>query len=306
MNMEVLERVATSEPIISVAGVSVKLQGVTKDFGDHRVLRGIDLTIRPGQFVAVVGRSGCGKSTLLRLIAGLDTTTQGSIVVDHQTGGWRDVVRLMFQEPRLLPWQRVAANVAVGLTHAPDRQERHKQAANALREVGLAGREDAWPSVLSGGQKQRVALARALVSHPRLLLLDEPLGALDALTRIEMQELIERVWQEKGFTAIVVTHDVSEAVTLADRILLLEDGAVVIDIEVDLPRPRRRGDREAAAIEGEILERHSAMTIEFRGMIHHREASEITIVRVGTEEWRRQGPNQRMVPARRAACRHFR
>ena len=255
MNMEVLERVATSEPIISVTGVSVKLQGVTKDFGDHRVLRGIDLTIRPGQFVAVVGRSGCGKSTLLRLIAGLDTTTQGSIAVDHQTSGWRDVVRLMFQEPRLLPWQRVAANVAVGLTHAPDRQERHKQAANALREVGLAGREDAWPSVLSGGQKQRVALARALVSHPRLLLLDEPLGALDALTRIEMQELIERVWQEKGFTAIVVTHDVSEAVTLADRILLLEDGAVVIDIEVDLPRPRRRGDREAAAIEGEILER---------------------------------------------------
>ena len=255
MNMEVLERVATSEPIISVAGVTVKLQGVTKDFGDHRVLRGIDLTIRPGQFVAVVGRSGCGKSTLLRLIAGLDTTTQGSIVVDHQTGGWRDVVRLMFQEPRLLPWQRVAANVAVGLTHAPDRQERHKQAANALREVGLAGREIAWPAVLSGGQKQRVALARALVSHPRLLLLDEPLGALDALTRIEMQELIERVWQEKGFTAIVVTHDVSEAVTLADRILLLEDGAVVIDIEVDLPRPRRRGDREAAAIEGEILER---------------------------------------------------
>jgi sulfonate transport system ATP-binding protein len=255
MNMEVLERVATSEPIISVAGVSVKLQGVTKDFGDHRVLRGIDLTIRPGQFVAVVGRSGCGKSTLLRLIAGLDTTTQGSIAVDHQTSGWRDVVRLMFQEPRLLPWQRVPANVAVGLTHAPDRQERHKQAANALREVGLAGREDAWPSVLSGGQKQRVALARALVSHPRLLLLDEPLGALDALTRIEMQELIERVWQEKGFTAIVVTHDVSEAVTLADRILLLEDGAVVIDIEVDLPRPRRRGDREAAAIEGKILER---------------------------------------------------
>src|SRR6202046_480807 len=109
MNMEVLERVATSEPIISVAGVSVKLQGVTQDFGDPRVLRGIDLTIRPGQFVAVVGRSGCGKSTLLRLIAGLDTTTQGSIAVDHQTSGWRDVVRLMFQEPRLLPWQRVAA-----------------------------------------------------------------------------------------------------------------------------------------------------------------------------------------------------
>src|ERR1700733_9414885 len=122
MNMEVIERVATSQPIISVAGASVKLQGVTKDFGDHRVLRGIDLTIRPGQFVAVVGRSGCGKSTLLRLIAGLDTTTQGSIAVDHQTSGWRDVVRLMFQESRLLPWQRVAANVAVGLTCALNRQ----------------------------------------------------------------------------------------------------------------------------------------------------------------------------------------
>ena len=129
------------------------------------------------------------------------------------------------------------------------------EAAAALREVGLAGRENAWPSVLSGGQKQRVALARALVSHPRLLLLDEPLGALDALTRIEMQELIERVWQQKGFTAVVVTHDVSEAVALADRILLLDDGAVMLDVAVDLPRPRRRGDREAAAIEGRILQR---------------------------------------------------
>jgi sulfonate transport system ATP-binding protein len=255
MNMEVLERVATSEPIISVAGVSVKLQGVTKDFGDHRVLRGIDLTIRPGQFVAVVGRSGCGKSTLLRLIAGLDTTTQGSIVVDHQTGGWRDVVRLMFQEPRLLPWQRVVANVEVGLTHARDRSDRRRQAEATLVQVGLAGREHDWPTVLSGGQKQRVALARALVSHPRLLALDEPLGALDALTRIEMQDLIETVWQDKGFTAIVVTHDVSEAVALADRILLLEDGQVAMDVAVDLPRPRRRGDPRAAAIEGRILDR---------------------------------------------------
>jgi sulfonate transport system ATP-binding protein len=161
----------------------------------------------------------------------------------------------MFQEPRLLPWQRTVSNVAVGLMHTANRQARRAQAAVALREVGLAGRDDAWPSVLSGGQKQRVALARALVSHPRLLLLDEPLGALDALTRIEMQELIERVWQEKGFTAIVVTHDVSEAVMLADRILLLENGAVALDVTVDLPRPRRRGDRVAAAIEGRILER---------------------------------------------------
>ena len=255
MNMDVLDRVNMPDPRVSVSGAEVKLQGVTKSFGDHRVLRGIDLAIEPGQFVAIVGRSGCGKSTLLRLVAGLDTATSGSIALDQQTTGWRDVVRLMFQESRLLPWQRVAANAAVGLTHAPDRQSQRDQAAAALREVGLAGRENAWPSVLSGGQKQRVALARALVSHPRLLLLDEPLGALDALTRIEMQELIERVWQQKGFTAVVVTHDVSEAVALADRILLLDDGAVMLDVAVDLPRPRRRGDREAAAIEGRILER---------------------------------------------------
>jgi sulfonate transport system ATP-binding protein len=255
MNMDVLDRVNMPDPRVSVSGAEVKLQGVTKSFGDHRVLRGIDLAIEPGQFVAIVGRSGCGKSTLLRLVAGLDTATSGSIALDQQTTGWRDVVRLMFQESRLLPWQRVVANVAFGLTHAPDRQSQRDQAATVLREVGLAGRENAWPSVLSGGQKQRVALARALVSHPRLLLLDEPLGALDALTRIEMQELIERVWQQKGFTAVVVTHDVSEAVALADRILLLDDGAVMLDVAVDLPRPRRRGDREAAAIEGRILER---------------------------------------------------
>jgi sulfonate transport system ATP-binding protein len=255
MSIDVIDRVSTPDLRVSVTGAEVKLQGVTKSFGDHRVLRGIDLAIEPGQFVAIVGRSGCGKSTLLRLVAGLDAPTSGSIALDQQTTGWRDVVRLMFQESRLLPWQRVAANVAVGLTHAHDRQSQRDQAAVALREVGLAGRENAWPSVLSGGQKQRVALARALVSHPRLLLLDEPLGALDALTRIEMQELIERVWQQKGFTAVVVTHDVSEAVTLADRILLLDDGAVMLDVPVDLPRPRRRGDREAAAIEGRILDR---------------------------------------------------
>lgn len=255
MTIDVLERVASREKLSSPTGVCVHLQGVSKQFGDHRVLHGIDLAIEPGQFVAVVGRSGCGKSTLLRLIAGLDTPTGGNLAVDDATTGWRDAVRLMFQEPRLLPWQRVASNVAVGLAQTSDRQIRRAQAEEALREVGLAGRETAWPSVLSGGQKQRVALARALVSHPRLLLLDEPLGALDALTRIEMQELIERVWYEKGFTAIVVTHDVSEAVTLADRILLLENGAVALDVTVDLPRPRRRGDREAAAIEGRILKR---------------------------------------------------
>jgi sulfonate transport system ATP-binding protein len=149
----------------------------------------------------------------------------------------------------------VLANVEVGLMHRTDRRERRRQAAEVLAQVGLTGRERDWPWVLSGGQKQRVALARALASHPRLLALDEPLGALDALTRIEMQDLIERVWRDKGFTAIVVTHDVTEAVALADRILLIEQGRVAMDIDVDLPRPRRRGDAQAAAIEGRILDR---------------------------------------------------
>jgi sulfonate transport system ATP-binding protein len=252
MNVAVLQRVAEPRPRVSSTGAAVTLRGVTKAFGAHRVLHGIDLDIAPGEFVAIVGRSGCGKSTLLRLIAGLDTPTAGSIAIDRQATGWRDHVRLMFQEPRLLPWQRVVANVEVGLTHARDRR---RPAEATLVQVGLAGREHDWPTVLSGGQKQRVALARALVSHPRLLALDEPLGALDALTRIEMQDLIETVWQDKGFTAIVVTHDVSEAVALADRILVLEDGLVAMDVPVALPRPRRRGDLRAAAIEGRILDR---------------------------------------------------
>jgi sulfonate transport system ATP-binding protein len=255
MNVSVLDRIADALPHVSSAGAAVTLCGVTKAFGAHHVLQGIDLDIALGEFVAIVGRSGCGKSTLLRLIAGLDAPSSGTITVDGQSTGWRDDVRLMFQEPRLLPWQRVVANVEVGLTHSRDRHDRRRHAEDTLVQVGLAGRAHEWPTVLSGGQKQRVALARALVSHPRLLALDEPLGALDALTRIEMQDLIETVWQDKGFTAIVVTHDVSEAVALADRILLLEDGLVAMDVAVDLPRPRRRGDPRAASIEGRILDR---------------------------------------------------
>ena len=232
---------------ISSFGAAVDIDGVEKSFGDHRVLRGIDIEIPAGQFVAIVGRSGCGKSTLLRLIAGLDQPTAGHVAV----GG--APTRLMFQEPRLLPWQRVRANVEVGLGADVPAAEREVLAQAALEQVGLGERGDVWPAVLSGGQMQRVALARALVSRPRLLALDEPLGALDALTRIEMQALIENVWQAQGFSAVVVTHDVSEAVALADRVLVLEEGRVVEDIVVDLPRPRER--RDAAGIEARILRR---------------------------------------------------
>jgi len=255
MNMTALGRGADPDTGLSASGAAVALRGVAHAFGANRVLRGIDLEIPPGQFVAIVGRSGCGKSTLLRLIAGLARPSTGAIAIDGETGAGRETVRLMFQEPRLLPWQRVAANVEVGLTHTADAAERRRAADEVLARVGLSGREKDWPAVLSGGQKQRVALARALASHPRLLALDEPLGALDALTRIEMQDLIEEVWRDKGFTAIVVTHDVTEAVALADRILLMEEGRIGLDIAVDLPRPRRRGDPAAAAIEGRILDR---------------------------------------------------
>jgi sulfonate transport system ATP-binding protein len=191
---------------------------------------------------------------LLRLMAGLSEPTAGEINIDDGEAR-HETIRLMFQEPRLLPWQSVSTNVEVGLTPAIGKARRRREARELLARVGLVGREEDWPSVLSGGQKQRVALARALASHPRVLLLDEPLGALDALTRIEMRDLITSVWRDKGFTAIVVTHDVTEAVALADRILLMEQGRIGLDVTVDLPRPRRRADPAAAEIEEQILER---------------------------------------------------
>ena len=255
MNVVAIGHAAPPELRVSKLGATVALRGLSKSFGTQRVLQGLDLDIPAGEFVAIVGRSGCGKSTLLRLIAGLDEPTGGSITIEGQATGWRDTVRRMFQEPRLLPWQRVVANVELGLVRTTDAVQRRWQAEDVLRQVGLKGRERDWPHVLSGGQKQRVALARALASHPHLLALDEPLGALDALTRIEMQDLIERVWLDTGFTAVVVTHDVAEAVALADRILLLEEGRIALDLPVDLPRPRRRGDPAAAAIEGRVLDR---------------------------------------------------
>ncbi len=232
-------------------GVAVRLRQVAKRFGTQQVLTGVNLDIRAGEFVAIVGHSGCGKSTLLRLIAGLDLPSEGSITVGAQpvTGQVADA-RLMFQDARLLPWRRVLQNVGIG--RSGDWQA---AALDALRHVGLGDRAGEWPAVLSGGQRQRVALARALVSRPRLLLLDEPLGALDALTRLEMQRLLEQVWREQGCTAVLVTHDVAEAVALADRVVVLEHGVISDVHTVDHPRPRLRGDAGLAEIEGEILAR---------------------------------------------------
>jgi sulfonate transport system ATP-binding protein len=235
----------------SKRGAALTIRGLSKAFGDNEVLRGIDLHIPAGQFVAIVGQSGCGKSTLLRLIAGLEKPTAGTISFSDDTRA--EDIRVMFQEPRLLPWASVLSNVEVGLGRDRRKADAKARAEQALGEVGLTDKRDQWPSVLSGGQKQRVALARALVSHPRVLALDEPLGALDALTRISMQGLLNRVWADQGFTSILITHDVSEAVALADRVLVIEEGRIAHDITVDIPRPRQHGAADQAALEGEIL-----------------------------------------------------
>lgn len=236
-------------------GQSIAIRGLGKRFGDLEVLRGIDLDIPAGQFLAIVGRSGCGKSTLLRILAGLDEASEGSLRFgqDGQARGTAETPRLMFQEPRLLPWARVLSNVEVGLGTDRKLPEAEERAFQTLRAVGLEAKAQQWPALLSGGQRQRVALARALVSRPRVLALDEPLGALDALTRIEMQSLLERVWQTQGFTAILVTHDVSEALTLADRVVMIDEGRITLDLAIDLPRPRRRGSVDLALLEERIL-----------------------------------------------------
>ncbi len=233
-------------------GLSVTARGLSRGFGGAPVLRGLDLHVPAGQFIAVVGRSGSGKSTLLRLLGGLDGPDSGRVAVGG-AGDAAAITRVMFQEPRLLPWASVLDNVMVGLGPRPGPAGAARARA-ALGRVGLADRAAEWPAGLSGGQKSRVALARALVSRPGLLLLDEPLGALDALTRIQMQGLVEATWREDGFTALLVTHDVAEAVMLADRIVLLAEGTVALDLSVDLPRPRRRGSPEAAALESAILD----------------------------------------------------
>lgn len=238
------------------AGLSVTVRNLVKSFGPNQVLKGLDLHIPSGQFVSIVGKSGCGKSTLLRLLVGLDQPTSGKFWFgpDAENTPGSSAVRVMFQEPRLLPWARVLANVEVGLGRERKERDARERALATLSHVGLGDRRNEWPSVLSGGQRQRVALARALVSNPRVLAFDEPLGALDALTRISMQTLLERVWREQGFTALMVTHDVAEAVMLGDRVLLIEDGVITLDLRIDIPRPRRRGSPEIAALEGKILD----------------------------------------------------
>jgi sulfonate transport system ATP-binding protein len=211
---------------------AVEIRGLTKRFGDRTVLKNLDLTIEPGEFVALLGRSGSGKSTLLRVLAGLDNDVDGEAAV-------RGTVSVAFQQPRLLPWRKVWRNVVLGLGKQSD--DRHL-ALRALEEVRLVEHADDWPRTLSGGEAQRLSLARALVREPDLLLLDEPFGALDALTRIAMQRLVEDLWQRHRPGVLLVTHDVDEALLLADRVLVLDEGRIVSEQVLSHSRPRRLAD----------------------------------------------------------------
>jgi sulfonate transport system ATP-binding protein len=244
------EAISTDEFSTQRHGLPIQLEGVSKNFGQRQVLLPLDLKIPAGQFVAVIGRSGCGKTTLLRLIAGLERASRGAVFVgESRVASLQRRVRMLFQDARLLNWQSVLRNVGIARGHGW--QDR---ALKALREVNLFDRAKDWPSVLSGGQKQRVSLARALVSEPDILLLDEPFGALDALTRLEMHELLTRIWLENGFTTVLITHDVSEAVALADRVIVLRDGVIALDVLVNLPRScRSLGDAATGRLQAEIL-----------------------------------------------------
>ncbi|MEU6074176.1 ABC transporter ATP-binding protein [Micromonospora sp. NPDC047074] len=219
-------------------------RAVHRAFGPTVVLAGVDLTISPGEVVALLGGSGSGKSTLLRILAGLDGEATGETAV-------RGPAAVVFQEHRLLPWKRVAENVGLGLSGADTDQRIDR----ALTEVGLADRRRAWPAELSGGQAQRVAVARALVREPDLLLLDEPFGALDALTRLRMQGLLRRLRAEHGFAALLVTHDVDEALLLADRILLLDAGVIAEELPVDLGNGRTPDDPAFGTLRRHLLDR---------------------------------------------------
>ncbi|MEJ2866880.1 ABC transporter ATP-binding protein [Actinomycetospora sp. OC33-EN08] len=225
-------------------GLVVDARDVRRRFGDREILRGIDLAVRPGEFVALLGASGSGKTTLLRILGGLDPGADGIARVPER-------VSVAFQEPRLLPWRRAWRNVAFGLTGADVRA----RATDALREVGLAHLAGQWPKTLSGGEAQRVALARALVRDPDLLLLDEPLAALDALTRLRMQRLVADLCARRGLAAVLVTHDVDEALTLADRAVVLRDGVLAHQVDIDLDRPRDPSGVAFGALRDELLRR---------------------------------------------------
>ena len=230
--------IVSARPAPSTATVAGELRGVDKWYGRQQVLADVSLRVARDEVVALVGRSGSGKSTVLRILAGLSDDHSGERLV-------RGAPALAFQEPRLFPWRDVRTNVRYGLTRSRiSRREALAKADQALADVGLTEHSTAWPLTLSGGQAQRVSLARALVAEPELMLLDEPFGALDALTRLAMHALLLDLWRRHRFGVLLVTHDVDEAIALADRVLVLGDGRVVHETRIDSPRPSP-GDPDA-------------------------------------------------------------
>jgi sulfonate transport system ATP-binding protein len=225
------------------------LENVGKNYPNGvRALGGFSIEIALGEIVAVVGGSGCGKSTLLRVVSGLDRPTSGRVVLDGTTiTAPHEKIGIVFQEPRLLPWLSVAGNVGFGLADRP-KQEREERVAVQVKRVGLTDKAGVWPRELSGGQAQRVAIARAIVTRPQVLLLDEPFSALDAFTRVDLQDHLLDLWADLKPTLLVVTHDVDEAIVLADRVVVMRPrpGRVQEEITIDLPRPR---DRQSAAFD---------------------------------------------------------
>lgn len=244
------------------AGAHIEIEQVSHWFerkggqGLLQVLDDVSLTVTPGEFVALLGPSGCGKSTLLRLVAGLEPATAGRIRQDGQSISRPDPSRIVvFQDPTLYPWRTVWNNVALGLqARGLLKQQRHR-VDDALALVGLEEFAEAFPHQLSGGMAQRVALARALVNDPQLLILDEPLGKLDSLTRLAMQSELVALWQRRGFSSLLVTHDVEEALFLAQRVIIFgqRPASIRAEIKVDLPYPRHRGDPQLARLRHEAL-----------------------------------------------------
>ncbi|MDO9237263.1 MAG: ABC transporter ATP-binding protein [Aquabacterium sp.] len=226
-----------------------------------KVLDNISLSIKPGEFVSIVGSSGCGKSTLLRLLIGLESGYEGELLLDGKRINGTSLERgIVFQEHRLFPWLTVEKNIELGLLNAPGTQTaKNKNVQEHIDLVGLKGFEKAYPYQLSGGMSQRVAIARALVNRPEVLLLDEPFGALDALTRTRLQQELQRIWQAEGITAILVTHDVEEAVYLGDRVVVMQPrpGRIKRIVDVPLTRPRDRASADFIAIKDDVLSEFS-------------------------------------------------